>query len=59
MYINIDKIVKIKMIKNLQTSTNLLSSFTYSYDKIITEKCNKYSGTSSKSLGKQLQKVTQ
>ena len=49
---NIDKIGKIKVIKNLQTSANtsqqkLLSSLTYSNNNKNTETCNKYSRPSS------------
>ena len=51
---NNDKIMKIKMIKNLRALTNtlwqkLLSSLTYSSTNNNTEKCNKYSRTSSES----------
>ena len=51
---NIDKIMEIKMIKNIQTSTNtreqkLLLSLTYSSNNKNTEKYKKYSRTSSES----------
>ena len=50
MHRNIDKTMKIKTTKNLQTSTNtwwqkLLSSFTYSSNDKNTEKCNKHNRT--------------
>ena len=56
---NIDKIMKTKMIKNIDASTNiwqqkLLPSSTYSSNNKNTEEYKKYSGTSSESREKQL-----
>ena len=61
---NIDKIMKTKMTKNIQTWTNtwqqnLLSSLTYSNNNKNTEKYKKHGRTSSESWEKQLQQVTQ
>ena len=56
---NIDKIMKIKMIKNIETPTNtwqqkLLPNFAYSSNNKNTEEYKKYNGTSSESPEKQL-----
>ena len=56
---NIDKIMKIKMIKNIETPTNtwqqkLLPNFAYSSNNKNTEEYKKYKGTSSESREKQL-----
>ena len=64
MHTSIDKIMKIKMIKNIQTSTNtwwqkLLSSLTLSSNNENTEKYKKYCRTNSESWEKQVQQVTQ
>ena len=61
---NIEKIIKIKVIKTLKSSTNnsyqkMLSDSTYSNNTKNNEDRNKCSSTSCKSSEKQLQEVTQ